>query len=258
MQRMKAPQSLAENTYRIHSRPAPGLVLFDIDGTLLRRSGPHHRHALVEAIRTVTALETTTDHIPLHGMLDPDILTRMMRNAGASPALIRRAMPEILRQAQNIYVRNCPDLRRKTCPGVRALLARLTALGIPLGLVTGNLTRIGWKKLERAGLKPFFHFGAFGEMAKDRAGLVRIALREARAGNWIGRRAAVALVGDAPADILAAKANRVRAVSVSTGISTPEELAGYSPDVLIADLRRLRLEMLLPEAEAGGAYSERE
>jgi beta-phosphoglucomutase-like phosphatase (HAD superfamily) len=30
------------------------LVLFDIDGTLVRRAGPHHREALVEAVRAPT------------------------------------------------------------------------------------------------------------------------------------------------------------------------------------------------------------
>ena len=58
------------------------LVLFDIDGTLVRRAGPHHREALVHGIRRVTGLETTTDGIPVQGMLDPDILTLMMRQAG--------------------------------------------------------------------------------------------------------------------------------------------------------------------------------
>ena len=53
--------------------PAPALALFDIDGTLLRRAGPHHREALVEAVRRVTGFDTTTDGIPLYGMLDPDI-----------------------------------------------------------------------------------------------------------------------------------------------------------------------------------------
>ena len=104
---------------------APALVLFDIDGTLIRRAGLHHRQALIDAVRAVTGLETTTDHIPLHGMLDPDILERMMRNAGASTSVIRRAMPAIVRRAQTLHVRRCPDLRRKTCPGVRGLLQRL-------------------------------------------------------------------------------------------------------------------------------------
>ena len=63
------------------------LVLFDIDGTLVRRAGPHHRDALMEGVRRVTGLETTTAGIPLQGMLDPDILTIMLRKAGASRAI---------------------------------------------------------------------------------------------------------------------------------------------------------------------------
>src|SRR5438309_11607526 len=105
--------------------PAVALVLFDIDGTLIRRAGPHHRQALVDAVRQVTGLETTTDHIPVHGMLDPDILSRMLRDAGASPAQIRRAMPAIIEKAQALYVRRCPDLSEKVCPGVQRLLGEL-------------------------------------------------------------------------------------------------------------------------------------
>src|SRR6202022_214893 len=37
--------------------PAPALVLFDIDGTLIRRAGPHHREVLVDAVRLVTGIE---------------------------------------------------------------------------------------------------------------------------------------------------------------------------------------------------------
>jgi phosphoglycolate phosphatase-like HAD superfamily hydrolase len=148
----------------------PALVLFDIDGTLVRRADPHHREALVRAVRDVTGLETSTDHIPVHGMLDPDILSRMLRDAGASRVAIRRAMPGLVRRAQRVYEEGGPSLERKTCPGVRLTLRRLERAGAVLGLVTGNLTRIGWAKLERAGLKRFFRFGAFGEMARDRTG----------------------------------------------------------------------------------------
>ena len=146
------------------------LVLFDIDGTLVRRAGPDHREALVHGVRRVTGLETTTEGIPVQGMLDPDILTAMMRQAGARRGLIRDAMPGILRAAERYYVRVCPVLEGKHCPGVVPALERLTRRGVLLGLVTGNLTRIGWRKLERAGLRGYFRFGAFGEMAKNRAG----------------------------------------------------------------------------------------
>jgi len=221
-----------------------GLVLFDIDGTLVRRAGPHHREALVYGVRRVTGLETTTEGIPVQGMLDPDILTVMMRNAGAGRRAIRTAMPEILRAAEGHYLRVCPPLGGKLCPGVEAALERLERRGYLLGLVTGNLTRIGWRKLERAGLRNYFRFGAFGEMAGTRAGLARIAIREARRRGWIERGSPVSLIGDAPSDIAAAKGNGIRSIAVKTGITPPEELEGAHPDFLLRNLRDLRLRMV--------------
>jgi phosphoglycolate phosphatase-like HAD superfamily hydrolase len=225
--------------------PAPALALFDIDGTLTRRAGPHHRDALTGAVRLVTGFETTTDGIPLYGMLDPDIIREMLRRAGAPARLTREAMPAIIASAQRIYRRTCPVIVRKTCPGVRSVLGRCERRGIVMGLVTGNLTRIGWWKLERAGLRHHFRFGAFGEMARDRAGLVRLAVRRARREGWIHKGTPVCLIGDAPADILAARANGVRSISVATGLLPVDALRAYAPDVMLDDLRGLRLEMIL-------------
>ena len=227
------------------------LVLFDIDGTLVRRAGPHHREALVYAVRRITGLETTTEGIPVQGMLDPDILAIMMRRAGASRSRIADAMPEIVRVAERRYQRTCPPLQDKHCPGVAPLLDRLTRRNLLLGLVTGNLTRIGWRKLERAGLRDYFHFGAFGEMAKTRAGLAKIAIREARGQGWISRNAPISLVGDAPADIQAARRNRIRAISVATGLTPTDELLAEEPYILLRDLRMLRLRMV--DGTEGGA-----
>ena len=222
----------------------PALVLFDIDGTLVRRAGPHHRAALVHAIRRVMKLETTTEGIPVQGMLDPVILTMMLRVAGVRRKEIAAAMPEILKAAERYYLRVCPDITDKHCPGVVPVLERLKRRGALLGLVTGNLTRIGWRKLERAGLRAYFRFGAFGEMAANRAGLARIAIRQARTRGWIDRTAAVSLIGDAPQDIQAARANRIRAISVKTGITPVGELELLQPDFLLRDLRELRLRMV--------------
>ena len=224
---------------------APALALFDIDGTLLRRAGPHHREALIEAVRRVTGYDTTTDGIPLYGMLDPDILREMLRRAGAPARVTREAMPGIVASAQRIYRRTCPVLARRTCPGVRRLLRGLERRGVLMGLVTGNLTRIGSWKLERAGLRRYFRFGAFGEMAHDRAGLARLALRRARQEGWIGPSTPVCLIGDAPADILAARANGLRSISVATGMLPVETLRAYAPDLMLEDLRGLRPEMIL-------------
>jgi len=222
----------------------PALVLFDIDGTLLRRAGMQHRDALVQAVRRVTGIETTTEGVNLSGMLDRDIVAQMLANAGATPASIRRHMPKIVAHAQSIYARNCPDLRRRVCPGARMLLYRLWRRGVVTGLVTGNLTRIGWKKMERAGLRPYLRFGAFAELARDRAGLVKIAVNRARRQKWITHQSPIALIGDHPNDIRAARANGVRSIAVATGLIGAAELEKHSPDVLVEDLRALKMEML--------------
>lgn len=221
------------------------LVLFDIDGTLVRRAGPHHREALAQGVRRVTGMDTTTDGIPVQGMLDPVILTVMMKAAGARAAEIRAALPEIQRAAERYYLRVCPALHGKHCPGVLPVLERLRRRGVLLGLVTGNLTRIAWRKLERAGLRAYFRFGAFGEMAPTRDALARLAVRHARAQGWIARGTPISLIGDAPQDIQAARANRLRAISVKTGITPSEELERLAPDVLLRNLHDLRLRMVM-------------
>ena len=199
----------------------------------------------MEAVRRTVGVETSTVGVPVAGMLDHDILTTMMTRAGVRPTAIRRAMPDILRRAQAIYARSCPNLERKVCPGVRPLLSRLQSRGVVIGLVTGNLTRIGWKKMEHAGLRHYFRFGAFAESAKDRAGLVRLAIRQARREGWIARGSTISLIGDHPNDVRAARANHVRAIAVATGLAPMDELAAHGPDLLLPDLRHLKLEMLL-------------
>jgi len=63
--------------------------------------------------------------------------------------------------------------------------------------------------------------------------------------GWIDRASPVALVGDHPNDIRAARAHGVRAIAVATGLAGADELAAHSPDVLVPDMRALSIEMLL-------------
>ncbi len=218
------------------------LVLFDIDGTLLRRAGPHHREVLEEAVWRVAGVRATTEGIPVQGMLDGEILRCMLRQAGAAEPTAEQ-MLTIMNKAQALYVRRCPDLRDKVCPGVPELLARLTAQAAVVGLVTGNLSRIGWRKMTQAGLRPHFRFGAFAEQGATRAELAGLALAEARR-RWVDEPVTATLIGGHPNDIAAARANGLRCVAVGTGVVPLDELAQHRPDVLVQDLRELKLEQL--------------
>ena len=222
------------------------LVLFDIDGTLLRKQGIHHRQALIEAAQRTFGVPVSMEGVPVAGMLDHTILTEMLRRAGIPGSKIRAAMPAMQAGAERWYLRNAPpSLRSRVCPGVRMLLYRLHRRGIATGLVTGNFSRIGWRKMDVAGLRPYLRFGAFAEMARDRAGLVGIAVKEARRQGWIDRSSRVALIGDHINDILAAKANGVRSVAVATGVLAPAELQAHQPDLLVETMRELSVDLLL-------------
>jgi phosphoglycolate phosphatase len=221
------------------------LILFDIDGTLVRRTGPYHRQALIHAVRHVTGLETTTDGIPVHGMLDPDILTLMLQATGIHDAAIRAHMPALFTAAEEHYLAVVPDdLRDKCCPGVPDLLRALHTREIHLVLVTGNLTRIGWRKLQSAGLHHHFRFGAFAEMAPTRGGLAKLAIERARAEGLISANSRITLIGDAPQDIRAAQENGIQSIAVRTGITPPGELEACQPDHLLDDLTRLDLSII--------------
>jgi phosphoglycolate phosphatase len=221
------------------------LILFDIDGTLIRRAGPQHRAALEGALLRVTGFRATTEGIPVQGMLDRDILRAMLGAAGASRRVMESQMAAIVREAQRLYLKTCPDLRARVCPGVRRVLRRLRRRGVPAGLVTGNLSRIGWRKMERAGLRGYFRVGAFAEQGRTRADLAGQAAAAARRRGLIADGALVALIGDHPNDIAAARANGFLSVAVGTGVVALEELRAHEPDILLEDLRGLDVEKLL-------------
>jgi phosphoglycolate phosphatase len=215
------------------------LVLFDIDGTLVRRTGPYHRQALVGAVRDVAGVETSTEGIPVHGMLDPDILNLMMSAAGIDSGQAAGLMPRILARAQEIYEDTAPDLRHCACPGAAKILDEFTRAGAVLALVTGNLTRIGWQKLRRAGLDGYFRFGAFGEMAPTRGALARLAIERARREHLIDAESPIALIGDAPQDVQAARENGIVSIAVRTGVTPPADLESAAPDLMFDDLTQL-------------------
>ena len=226
--------------------PACALILFDIDGTLVRRAGPHHKQALIDAVKLVTGHSATLDDVPTHGMLDGDLLRVMLERLSFSDNEISAALPALIAAAQRCYAGNCPaDLTDKLCPGVEPLLRQLNQLHIPAGLVTGNFTAIGWKKMELAGLRSYFRLGAFADHGQTRADLVAHALQRARAEALIDDATRVSLIGDHPNDVRAARANGIRAIATATGLCPYEELRAEAPDILVRDLTELTVDRLL-------------
>ena len=218
------------------------LVLFDIDGTLLKGAGNHHRDALLEGVRRVTGHDTTFDGIDTAGTLDRNLIALLLRHHGP----MDHHMEAIVAECQSAYTANCTaDLSGFILPGVREVLTDLKARGVVIGLVTGNLSRIGWRKMELAGLREFFSIGAFSEDGATRAQLVKRAVELARNAHLAAPDCRVSHVGDHRNDIEAAKANGFQAVAVASGVMSCEDLRAFQPDILVESLAQLDLARLL-------------
>jgi phosphoglycolate phosphatase len=221
-------------------------VLFDIDGTLMRGAGQHHKQALIEGIRSVTGVSTHLEGVATSGMLDRDLIVSMLRAGGCSQRRARAALRLIMAECQNAYVANCAtDLSPFVCAGVLDFVKEVKRRGGALGLVTGNLSQIAWKKLELAGLRGFFSFGAFAEDGTTRVRLARLAVQRAKKDGLVTNDCRIVLIGDHTNDVQAAKANGYVSVAVATGLTPIEVLRDAEPDYLVRDLSELSVDNLV-------------
>ena len=213
--------------------------LFDIDGTLLRSRDRIHFNAFSSSIRDVTGLEVTLDGVVLHGGTDTAILAEAFTLAGIAPEVWEPQTAAILEAMRRTVLGRRGEMQIWTMPGVEAALAYLARCGALLGLATGNLEEIGWAKVEKAGLRAWFHFGGFSDKFSVRSEMVADAAAQAR--QLLPHIAAptICVVGDTPRDIEAAHANGLPVIAVATGNYSFAELAALEPEVCAASLEAL-------------------
>jgi len=212
------------------------LLLFDIDGTLLRGASFAHAQALRAALHgvhhiNVDGIRPSTDAA---GRTDGEIARIILLSAGVSAQRIDELADEVRAECCRLYCALCPpDLSDTVVDGIPDLLAWLAGLeGVRLSLVTGNFEPVARLKLKRARLGHWFASGqgAFGSDAEDRAMLPPIARRRAGASECAPGtsypRARTILIGDTPRDIACARADGVRCVAVCSGPFGATELTG--------------------------------
>jgi len=198
------------------------LLLFDIDGTLLRGASDAHAAAVHEAIRAVWDVpDPRAARVEAAGRTDPEIVRAILLNLGVDVARIDAGMTDFRVAAGEAYARLVPDdLSQRVVPGMEAVLDELAVReDVVLSLVTGNLEAIARLKLRAAGIGQRFASGqgGFGSDDEDRAVLPGVA--RARAGDD-GRafaRERTVVIGDTPRDIACARADGLRCVAVTTG-----------------------------------------
>lgn len=212
--------------------------LFDIDGTLLNSRDGVHYNSFHKALREVYGCEGRIDNIPVHGNTDIGILRAAVAcHAPEINAEFEARLPRALDVMCAEVERNAEGLQPELCPSIAELLATLHAAGKILGVVTGNLERIGWHKLERAGIRRYFDFGSFSDHNEKREDIFRHGIEQARAIR--GCAVSVCFVGDTPSDIRAAAHIGVPVIAVATGIYSREQLQTLAPQICVSTFGEL-------------------
>jgi phosphoglycolate phosphatase len=212
--------------------------LFDIDGTLLNTHDGVHYNSFHSALREVYGCEGRIDDVPVHGNTDIGILRASLKHHGClGDGEFETRLPRALEMMRAEVERNADRIRPELCPSIAELLAALHADGKLLGVVTGNLERIGWTKLNQAGIRKYFEFGSFSDMREMREDIFRHGLEQAQ--RLRGPGTTVCFVGDTPADIRAAANIGMPVIAVATGIYSREQLAEYGPPLCVGSMAEL-------------------
>lgn len=212
--------------------------LFDIDGTLLNTRDGVHYDSFHSALSQVYGCEGRIDDVPVHGNTDIGILRAALKHHTSLPdGEFEARLPEALEMMRAEVEHNADRIHPELCPSIAELLAALHTEGKLLGVVTGNLERIGWCKLERAGIRKYFDFGSFSDIREKREDIFRHGVAEAR--RLRGLETSVCFVGDTPADIRAASNVGMPLIAVATGIYAREQLAEHGPPLCVQTVAEL-------------------
>lgn len=216
------------------------LILFDIDGTLLRTRGAA-RKAFTRAMLEVYG---TTGPIATHrfdGKTDPQIARELLRLEGMADDRIDAGLASLWDRylAELRLEMAAPDHTTEVLPGVPLLLDALAGhqQECLVALLTGNIAGGAAVKLQSAGLERYFAFGAYGSDCERRDGLPPIAVERAFAHaqrRFVGRE--VIIIGDTPSDVTCGRAIDVFALAVATGSHPAEELHAAGAHAVLPDL----------------------
>jgi phosphoglycolate phosphatase-like HAD superfamily hydrolase len=205
------------------------LVLWDVDGTLVRTAG-HGRWAFEEAFRAVVGREPAA--VDYAGRTDHQIALTMLDGE-------RDHLPRILEELAEALEARKEDMRRdgSAYPGVPELLEQLHRRDdVVQSLLTGNIEANAALKVGAFGLQRWLDFevGAYGSDPHERRSDLVAVARERAAAKY-GEPTGAVLVGDTPLDVLAAREAGARAVAVMTGFSDNAALRESQPDALLDD-----------------------
>jgi phosphoglycolate phosphatase len=220
------------------------LILFDIDGTLVRTGGAGVK-AFARAFEVEFGLADGSEKLKFAGRTDVSLVREFFFHHNIEPDAthFERFFKTYLTLLEEIIL-GCEG---GICPGVPDFLNQLRTRANPpaLGLLTGNIRRGAEIKLRHYHLWKNFSFGGFADDHEERDHIAAIAKERGEEVLKTKLRGEdVLVIGDTPLDIRCARAIGAKVLAVATGGSKLHELQAHKPDWAVEDLRGIKVEDL--------------
>jgi phosphoglycolate phosphatase len=214
----------------------PIAVLFDIDETLVHTGGAGAR-SWAWAFDQLHGVPADIGAHTSAGETDPQVGRKTFRAVlGREPSfdeLARLYAKYLWHLSEDIWTSRA----YRVLDGAEDLLARLTAAGVILGVVSGAMEGAARTKLEPGKLNRYFVFGSYGSDSPDRTEVTRLGI--AKAARLHGRDLSpeeVYVVGDTPRDITAGRAAAATTIGVASGHYHADELRAAKADHVLRSL----------------------
>ena len=201
-------------------------IIFDLDGTL------------VDSLRDITtALNRALRHLQ-----QPHVDRHRVRSwiGDGLPMLCRRALPNtdepavlrLIEQTATHYRTHCV-VHTQPFPNILKMLDLLRERRVPLAVLSNKPHGLTVQVMRELGLSPFFQeiCGCRNEQDKKPSPQVALQISE----TLETPPESIYVVGDSAVDILTARHAGMRAVAVTWGFRTEQELRAAEPDRLVND-----------------------
>jgi len=212
------------------------LLLWDIDGTLIRGRGAGRR-AMNRAFAELFGVDGVFDDMHMAGGLDLHFVDAVFARHHIGPSFQGRYLDAYYEALAD----EVGDGKTMLMPAVREVLDRLSQTrGLFHALGTGNMEPGARIKLEVFGLNSYFPTGGFCEQPVARYQLLQEGVRKASVHYGVEFLPKdVLVIGDTVRDVEAARKLGAKVLAVATGGNTYEELAALGPDWLVRNLTEM-------------------
>lgn len=221
------------------------LVLFDIDGTLIRTGGAGVK-AFGQTFATEFNLPEATKRVVFHGRTDVSLVRQIFRENKIEETETNFA--RFFERYPFWLDHFLHKLDGGPCEGVQEFVDELRNVkNAPLlGLLTGNIRLGAELKLRRYNLWHYFEIGGFADDHEDRNCIAGVAKK--RGIEKLGpnlKSDEILVVGDTVHDIECGKSIGAKVLAVGTGNIPLDQLTAHRPAYVVHDLTKITVTQAL-------------